>query len=56
MIKTHLMAANRHAGGMEIAMASRMEMERTANKRVDLVENILRKAMEFRIGRLINES
>lgn len=53
MINTHLIAANRHAGGT--ALASRMEREKTANNTVDLVENIVRKAMEFRIGRLINK-
>ena len=40
MTKKYLIAANRHAGGM--ALANRMEMERTASKKVDLVENILK--------------
>ena len=54
LVKTHLTAANRHDGGM--ALASRMEMEKTANNTVDLVGNIVGKAMEFQIGRLIKES
>lgn len=54
MINTHLTAANRHAGGM--ALTSRMEMAKRANNTLDLVANIVKNTMDFRIGRLVNES
>lgn len=40
-----LTAANRHAGGA--ALASRVEMAKTANNRVDLAANIVKNVNDF---------